>query len=179
MLPCRMRAWHAKLGLVIGSAVLICAPATDAGEADPTAAALGLIESRCLECHNPEKKKSRLDLSTRELALEGGNRGPALVPGDAEKSRIYRLVEAGEMPEGNPLPLRYAEMLRDWIEAGAPWERALKAPPPRPRADRSFWSLQPLSDAAPPAAGATADGPASSTASRRILSSRPRTSRRS
>src|SRR5438105_4832136 len=36
-----------------------------------------LLQEKCLSCHNPQKKEGELDLSTREVALKGGENGPA------------------------------------------------------------------------------------------------------
>ena len=38
-----------------------------------------LLSEKCLSCHHPQKKEGELDLSTRELALKGGENGPAFV----------------------------------------------------------------------------------------------------
>lgn len=47
------------------------------------------VQSKCLACHG-EQKISGLDLRDRASALKGGTRGPALAPGDADRSLIYR-----------------------------------------------------------------------------------------
>jgi hypothetical protein len=51
-----------------------------------------VLESSCLKCHGSAIQLSKLDLRTRETALKGGEKGPALVPGKAEESKLYRLV---------------------------------------------------------------------------------------
>jgi hypothetical protein len=46
-----------------------------------------------------------------------------LVPGDPERSKLYRRVAKGEMPppdEGGPLAAESVAVLKRWIEAGAP-----------------------------------------------------------
>ena len=40
---------------------------------------------RCGQCHGPTLQMSKLDLSTREGMLKGGEKGPAIVPGDARR----------------------------------------------------------------------------------------------
>ena len=75
-----------------------------------------------------------LDLRTRESPLRGGRRGAALVPGQAAKSLIFQAVEgAGElkMPPGKKLPAEAVAALREWIDAGAPWQPHRK-PKPKP-----------------------------------------------
>ena len=59
--------------------------------------------------------------------LSGGQHGPAIVPGDAESSRLYRLVAGKEeprMPFGGKLSDSQVAVLRDWINQGAEWEAA-------------------------------------------------------
>ena len=55
------------------------------------------MERTCWNCHGGGLKSSGLDLSTREAALEGGNRGPAIVPGNAEESRLFRQLAGLEV----------------------------------------------------------------------------------
>src|SRR5437016_4497455 len=52
-----------------------------------------LLESKCFGCHGEDKKniEAELDMSTREGLLKGGESGePALVPGNPEKSKMFR-----------------------------------------------------------------------------------------
>jgi formylglycine-generating enzyme required for sulfatase activity len=88
-----------------------------------------LLESTCVSCHGPEKPKAGLRLDTRAGAIKGGDDGTALVPGDAKKSPLYAstILPADHdelMPpsnKGGPLPKEHTEVLRLWIEQGAPW----------------------------------------------------------
>src|SRR5262249_3517242 len=54
-------------------------------------------------------------------------RGPALVPGKADASELYRRIvlpkgHAEIMPAcGEPLTRAQADLIRDWINQGAPW----------------------------------------------------------
>ena len=84
-----------------------------------------IMERTCWNCHGAAIQSSGLDLSTREKALEGGNRGPAIVPGDAAASRLFRQLAGMEgpvMPLGVPLPEEDVEKFRAWIDAGAVWD---------------------------------------------------------
>ena len=56
-----------------------------------------VLERRCLSCHGPGTKMGKLDLSTRESALRGGSKGPALVPSEPDKSLLLTRVAAGEI----------------------------------------------------------------------------------
>jgi hypothetical protein len=65
---------------------------------------------------------SGLDLRTRESILTGGEHGPAVTPGNPEKSRLYRAVAGIEnptMPPGKKLTESDIAILRRWIEEGA------------------------------------------------------------
>ncbi len=95
---------------------------------------------------------SKLDLRTREAMENGGERGPALVPGNAQASRLYRAaagLDQPSMPPGKTLPTPDLEALRAWIEAGASalpsTESVMAEEDERPITDeeRRFWAFQP------------------------------------
>src|SRR5437899_6455938 len=86
-----------------------------------------ILESACLSCHGSEKPKGNLRLDTRAGALQGGDKGPALVPGKPGDSPLYKstTLPAGHEdimpPKGNPLASTQTALLRTWIEEGAAW----------------------------------------------------------
>ena len=94
-----------------------------------------LLEMQCLSCHGPKNahENGELDLSTRALALKGGDHENDLIPGDAEKSLIYKYTvfpadHKKLMPpkdKGGPLPKEQTEILRLWIAEGATWPEDL------------------------------------------------------
>ena len=87
-----------------------------------------IMERSCWNCHGEAAQLSDLDLSTREGALEGGTKGPALVPGRAEDSRLYRMVAGLDQPSmpmtGDPLSDAELAAFRTWIDEGAHWDAA-------------------------------------------------------
>jgi hypothetical protein len=87
-----------------------------------------VLQAKCLGCHGDKLKLSKLDLRTREAAIEGGARGTALVPGDAERSPMYRhvagLAEPAMPMRGEPLAPAEVAALKRWINAGAVWPAA-------------------------------------------------------
>jgi hypothetical protein len=99
---------------------------------------------------------SRLDLRTRESALKGGERGPALVPGNAAESRLFRLIAGKEKPsmpmDGTKLTDEQITTIKDWIEQGAPWGEsqggqstpaaAAVEEMPIPAEARHYWAFQ-------------------------------------
>ena len=52
-----------------------------------------LLLDKCIGCHGPDKQKGGLRLDSRHGWMTGGDSGPAIVPGDPEKSRLFKAVE--------------------------------------------------------------------------------------
>jgi hypothetical protein len=100
-----------------------CVPAVASPASE---AARVILENRCAACHG-SAQTSGLDLRQRETILKGGKRGPAVVPGKAEESLLYKAVaHIGDiqMPPGKQLAAEEIETLRGWINQGALWESA-------------------------------------------------------
>jgi mono/diheme cytochrome c family protein len=85
-----------------------------------------LLGRSCVSCHGSAQKLAGLDLSSRAAALKGGDKsGPAIVPGKSADSPLYRRVTGKDqpaMPLGAKLSDKDIEILRNWIDAGAPWD---------------------------------------------------------
>jgi uncharacterized membrane protein len=86
---------------------------------------LPLLERHCFRCHGPKKQKGRLRLDSRDWLGRGGKSGPAILPGDASRSILYRAITDTDpdtrMPqEAPPLPPEAIERIRSWIDQGAP-----------------------------------------------------------
>jgi hypothetical protein len=168
--------WLAS-ALVVFTTVLVAAGTVDARrDAQPAAAPVDfakdirpILEGRCLSCHGERLKLSKLDLRTREAALDGGAHGPALVPGQADKSRLYRLVAGLETPampmRGDPLTPAEVATVKRWIDEGAAWDAAAPARTtaaaasavfaiddrPLTEEERAYWAFQPPQKAPLPA----------------------------
>src|SRR5258708_28574927 len=56
-----------------------------------------ILQASCEPCHG-ELQMSGLDVRTRESALKGGDHGAAIVPGNAEQSRLFRRIAGLEQP---------------------------------------------------------------------------------
>jgi mono/diheme cytochrome c family protein len=88
-----------------------------------------IFETRCLECHTPEKAKGDLIMTTREGLITGGESGASLKPGDPETSEILVRTQlpaddADRMPpkkHGEPLTSEEIAAITAWIKAGATW----------------------------------------------------------
>src|SRR3982750_2224064 len=85
---------------------------------------LPILRNTCLNCHNPDKKKAGLDLSTYSGAVTGGGSGKAFEPGDPDGSMIYKVIswsiEPNMPPKGDKIPEKDIATIRAWIAAGAP-----------------------------------------------------------
>ena len=93
--------------------------------AAPATTGQDVLEQNCSGCHAKANPVGGLDLRTRESLLRGGRRGAALVPGDSAKSLIFQAVQGSadlKMPPGKKLSVEAVEALRQWIDAGAPWQ---------------------------------------------------------
>ncbi len=120
---------------VASVAIALLSPAARAAggegaERDFALKVLPLLSSKCFACHGDDKGKIKgeLDLTSRGAMLAGGESGaPVLVPGSPTESSLYRSVTWSdpdlEMPpkENDRLSPEQVELVRSWIEAGAPW----------------------------------------------------------
>jgi formate dehydrogenase gamma subunit len=76
-----------------------------------------LFAGKCGICHNADAKLGGLDLSTYDSALQGGESGPAVVPGDPDASVLILVQSEGNHP--GQLSGEELAFIRAWIEAGA------------------------------------------------------------
>jgi len=143
---------------------MIAATASVYGQKPVSEADAVAVLQRCSQCHGSTLQMSKLDLSSREAMLKGGEKGPAVVPGNAEASALYKRV-AGLQTPAMPMPpvpaLNASEiaLLKDWINQGAKWPaQASAAPAPAVSAaaaypggyrereitekDRQWWAFQ-------------------------------------
>lgn len=111
------------------SLALVAAPAASA--VDFETEIRPLLETRCLHCHTDANKLGELSLETLDAARQGGAGGPAIVPGQPDRSSLYarmRLApeEPGSMPPGGPqIAADGLAKIHAWILEGAAWPGAL------------------------------------------------------
>jgi hypothetical protein len=113
-----------------------------------------VLAENCSKCHGVAKQKGMLRLDSRAGLLKGGDSGPALVPGNPERSLLIKALSYRDpdlqMPPRGKLPEQQLASIRTWIEKGAPWPeertRQKSAGPAKfDLKERSkHWSLQPL-----------------------------------
>ena len=108
-----------------------------------------VLATRCQNCHSEALQTSGLSLASRESALRGGGRGPAITPGSPDESLLIQAIEhsgALRMPPTGALAASEIEAFRTWIRDGAAWG----GPPGDPDAAISLWSLRPVQRPEPP-----------------------------
>ncbi len=106
-----------------------------------------ILEERCLSCHDAKTKRGKLDLSSRAGLLAGGEEGAVVVPGDATKSRLMKMVSGPKprMPRsGSKLGDAEVAHLRRWIDTGAKWPAEAKLKAKAVAVEETWWSLRPL-----------------------------------
>lgn len=77
----------------------------------------GLFRNRCSTCHG-QTKVAGLSLSTYQDALQGGDSGPAIIPGDPDNSILVQKQSTGNHP--GQLTIDELNQVIAWILAGAP-----------------------------------------------------------
>ncbi|MFN3484147.1 MAG: PSD1 and planctomycete cytochrome C domain-containing protein [Planctomycetota bacterium] len=120
-----------------------------------------VLAERCYSCHSAQagKVKGGLHIDTREGLLRGGHLGPAIVPGQPEKSVLLLAIKHADpdlkMPPKTKLPPEIVRDFETWIALGAPDPRHADAGAAAHKGaidweeGRRFWSFRPLAD--PPA----------------------------
>jgi len=112
-----------------------------------------ILHERCFSCHGALKQESGLRLDTVQLAQQGGDSGPAVIPHDVDASLVVQRIQSTDdsvrmPPEGKPLTAEQIRLLTEWIASGA------SAPADeRPEEDpRQHWAFQrPVRPAVPAA----------------------------
>lgn len=104
-----------------------------------------ILQEHCYACHGGLQQESGLRLDTAKSVLTGGESGPAIVAGNANKSLLIEAVSGSKdgwrmPPEGKPLTPQQIDILRRWITDGA------DAPDDEePQRDpRQHWAFQPV-----------------------------------
>ncbi len=101
---------------------------------------LPILSDNCFACHGPDAKarKADLRLDTKDDAHASGS----IVPGKSAESELYRRITSADPDEVMPpakatkqLTAQQKEIVKRWIDQGAPWGRHWAFDPPvRPAA---------------------------------------------
>ena len=114
-----------------------------------------VLAEKCYGCHSVESGKSKggLLLDTREGVRTGGDTGPAVVPGDLDKSLLIQAIrwhdpDTGMPPEskGGKLPDSMIADLEAWVKASTDDPRDAKAVAKKydGMAAKDWWAYQPM-----------------------------------
>jgi len=121
-----------------------------------------VLVQHCYECHSTTAKKLKggLAVDSRAALLEGGDNGPAIVPGDPEKSRLIEAIRYMKvdlkMPKKGKLPDAVIADLTAWVKMGVPWpdEKLVKKNTDKEfdlaKRKQAHWCWQPIQVVAPP-----------------------------
>jgi hypothetical protein len=81
-----------------------------------------LLENKCFSCHNPDKKKGGLELTSYAGLMNGGSGGAVVDAGNPQASRLWTCSAKKEEPfmppEGAPLDAKDLTLLSKWIAGG-------------------------------------------------------------
>jgi hypothetical protein len=115
-----------------------------------------LLVAKCYECHSAESQDLQSDLlvDSRATLRRGGANGPAIVPGDPDKSLLIEAVRYSnadmQMPPDEKLSDAEIADLERWVKIGAPDPRSTATRHAGKQIDiaaaRQFWSLKPVAD---------------------------------
>ena len=122
-----------------------------------------VLVQKCYRCHSAEaaenkKLRGGLYLDTRAGIRKGGDTGPAVVPGDLDKSLLLEALHYKnddlQMPPSGQLPEAVIADFVRWVKMGAPDPRDGKTVVKKYEIDieagRNFWSVRPLQQHQPP-----------------------------
>jgi hypothetical protein len=125
-----------------------------------------VLVRECYSCHSAgaEKIRGGLTLDTRDGIRKGGEKGPAVVPGDPKKSLLLQAIkqtdEDFKMPPKKKLGDDVIADFEKWIAMGAPDPRDAPSKITKVEIDiekgRQFWAFQPPKKTPPPAVKNTA-----------------------
>lgn len=108
-----------------------------------------VLIGQCYQCHAADtKQRGSLRLDSKASVLQGGDNGPALVPGKPDESLLIKALrhQGPQMPPKKKLEGAVIADFVKWIEMGAPDPRDEKSATPVAidfDKARQFWSFQP------------------------------------
>src|SRR5881409_1950138 len=107
--------------------LLIAVPARAQTPDKPTYAQVHAVFAKhCLSCHDAKEEEGGLVMESHALLMKGGDTGPVIVPGKSSESLLLKLVRREKKPympppkKGDKLSDAEIELIRAWIDAGAP-----------------------------------------------------------
>ncbi len=112
----------ARPHLSIAISLLLACAARGADKITYQENVLPLIQANCAKCHNEDKKKADLDLTSYRGVLKGSGSGAVVIAGNPDASKLWKAitqVEDPTMPPNQPpLPDKDLEIFKEWILGG-------------------------------------------------------------
>ena len=113
---------------VLCACICLCVSVCDAADAPKKITfqddLLPVLRDSCLNCHNPDKKKAGLDLSTYHGTMTGSDNGAVVKPGDPSGSSLLKTIAHAEEPfmpqKADKLLDPKIALFKTWIAGGAP-----------------------------------------------------------
>ncbi len=102
---------------------------------------------KCQKCHGPKKQKGGLRVDSLNALLQGGERGPAIIQGQSQKSLLVQAVSRQsklKMPPNDPLSPVEIQALKTWIDSGAVWPESQVASDFTQEIQKQHWAFQSL-----------------------------------
>jgi len=144
---------------VVSPAIMASGTSSDVGAIQFNRDIRPILSDKCFTCHGPDKANRtsslRFDIEASARADLGGGKF-AIVPGDPAKSEMVRRISSND--ESVRMPPAYAghaklsdheiDLVRRWIEQGAPWQKHWSFIPPEhqqpPQLAASGWTRNPI-----------------------------------
>ncbi len=113
-----------------------------------------VLAKNCFSCHT-QSKMGGLVMMSREDLLKGGKSGPAIQPGDPDRSLLVQAItyqhERFKMPPSGKLDDAAVASIKTWIRDGAVWPEGPKSKQYSVTSEqRQWWAFQPVKNPAPP-----------------------------
>jgi hypothetical protein len=123
-----------------------------------------VLADHCYSCHSAQSKKlkANLYLDTLDGVMKGGESGPAVIPGNPEKSLLNQAVRYHDpdmaMPPKQKLSDQVIADFEQWVKMGVPWStQAAPTAAAVPKTDwnwaelrKKHWAFQPMQRPTPP-----------------------------
>src|SRR5512140_1117031 len=109
---------HALLALTIGLPAYSVSAQDKANFQDQI---LPIVQANCAKCHNADKKKADLDLTSYPSLLKGSGSGVIVLSGNPDGSKLWKAIAHAEepfMPPNGKLPDKDLEVFKKWIAGG-------------------------------------------------------------
>jgi hypothetical protein len=116
------RSRSLRPGVAVFIALVVATAATAQEKVTYQDHVLPIVEANCAKCHNSDKKKGDLDLTSYSAALAGGASGKIVMAGDPDASKVWKVINHIEDP---PMPPKSSKLgdkdlvvFKKWIAGG-------------------------------------------------------------